>query len=33
MTGAGRETLVRMTVAVVASGLIGWDRLALEGDR
>jgi putative Mg2+ transporter-C (MgtC) family protein len=26
MTGDWSETLVRMTVAVVASGLIGWDR-------
>jgi putative Mg2+ transporter-C (MgtC) family protein len=26
MTGGWLETLVRMTVAVVAAGLIGWDR-------
>lgn len=26
MTGDWRETLLRMTVAIVASGLIGWDR-------
>jgi putative Mg2+ transporter-C (MgtC) family protein len=26
MTGDWRETLLRMTVAVLASGLIGWDR-------
>jgi putative Mg2+ transporter-C (MgtC) family protein len=26
MTGDWLETLIRMTVAVVASGLIGWDR-------
>jgi len=26
MTGDWSETLIRMTVAVVASGLIGWDR-------
>jgi uncharacterized membrane protein YhiD involved in acid resistance len=26
MTGDWGETLLRMTVAIVASGLIGWDR-------
>jgi putative Mg2+ transporter-C (MgtC) family protein len=27
MMGGWLETLIRMTMAVVASGLIGWDRL------